>query len=143
MLQEPRFTAHMARCSFERCTLCTLLGCAPCQIQKPQIFTSAKLSGMLEHFGAPCCHGHIGLPGKIRDTCPASSHGTSIAARHNARKPHVMANTSTGCMGAQEAVLSLLSSCLPYSSLQSQNVYFKSETLSLHWKSELRNAWGQ
>ncbi len=28
-------------------------------------------------------------------------------------------------------------------SLQSRNVYFDSETSSLHWKSRLRNAWGQ
>ncbi len=28
-------------------------------------------------------------------------------------------------------------------SFQSQNVYCNSETPSLHWKSELRNAWGQ
>ena len=29
------------------------------------------------------------------------------------------------------------------SSFQSQNVYFDSEASSLHWKSKLRNAWGQ
>ena len=29
------------------------------------------------------------------------------------------------------------------SSFQSRNVYFNSETSSLHWKSKLRNAWGQ
>jgi len=29
------------------------------------------------------------------------------------------------------------------SSFQSRNVYFNSETSSLHWKFKLRNAWGQ
>ena len=32
---------------------------------------------------------------------------------------------------------------LSISSFQSRNVYFDSETSSLHWKSELRNVWGQ
>ena len=31
----------------------------------------------------------------------------------------------------------------PLSSFQSRNVYFNSETSSLHWKSDLRNVWGQ
>ncbi len=34
-------------------------------------------------------------------------------------------------------------SCYKSSSLQSRNFYFNSETSSLHWKSKLRNAWGQ
>ena len=34
-------------------------------------------------------------------------------------------------------------SLLQHGSSQSQNVYFNSETSSLHWKCKLRNVWGQ
>ena len=44
----------------------------------------------------------------------------------------VMADTSTAYIGTKDAVLSLLSSCLKYSSFPFQLVYFISETSSLH-----------
>ncbi len=93
----------------------TLLGCPPCQVQEPQTLISAKRSG---HAG----HGNAivdvwNSQGDLCDIWPAPLHGTIFAAQdHHERKSRVMAYPSTGYIGAKEAVLSLLSSCLQYRS---------------------------
>ena len=51
-------------------------------------------------------------------------------------------------LGAAGSLLSgkdvqLLQQRMKDSSFQSRNVYFNLETSSLHWKSKLKNVWGQ